>query len=323
MNDLISVIIPIYNVEPYLRRCVDSVLAQTYRNLEIILVDDGSPDRCGEICDEYAKRDSRIKVIHKENGGLSDARNVGINVSCGKYLSFVDSDDYIDSRFFEVLYSSMIETDTDVSECSFDKVYDDTVIAAIVDIPKPTTHLPENALSTHMDDGYFRQTVCNKLYKKEMVSVFPFVTDRINEDEYWTYKIIGNCNLCAHVDVPLYHYYQRNGSIINSTYSLKRLDGVYAKKERAEYMKDKYPSIYNKALCSYISSCIYAYQSIARTEGLDSDRSVRKDLYGRFMSNYSPSLYRETGLKNRIWKSVFRYFPDMYCLIRNKLGIGL
>ena len=109
MEDLISVVVPIYNVENYIKKCVDSILSQTYKNLEIILVDDGSPDRCGEICDKWTKKDNRIKVIHKENGGLSDARNSGIEIAKGDYLSFIDSDDYVNKDFIKILYNLLIE----------------------------------------------------------------------------------------------------------------------------------------------------------------------------------------------------------------------
>ena len=127
-NDLISVILPIYNVEPYLERAVDSIIKQTYRNIEIILVDDGSPDNCGNICDAYAKQDKRIIVIHKENGGLSDARNVGIKKASGKYITLVDSDDYVDDDYVEFLYSLIKNSGADMSICSHTVLYDNGTI---------------------------------------------------------------------------------------------------------------------------------------------------------------------------------------------------
>ena len=116
--DLISVIIPIYNVEQYLKECLESVINQTYRNLEIILVDDGSKDKSGKICDEYKNKDERIKVVHKENGGLSDARNAGMKIATGKYIQFIDSDDFIDKDMIETLYNLIIENEADISMCS-------------------------------------------------------------------------------------------------------------------------------------------------------------------------------------------------------------
>ena len=124
MEDLISVVVPIYNVENYIKKCVDSILSQTYKNLEIILVDDGSPDNCPQICDEYAQKDNRIKVIHKENGGLSDARNAGIDISKGKFITFIDSDDYIEKDYVEVLYNSIKENASDMAIGSHKAIYD-------------------------------------------------------------------------------------------------------------------------------------------------------------------------------------------------------
>ena len=119
MEQLVSIIVPIYNVEKYIKECIDSIINQTYKNLEIILVDDGSPDCCPKICDEYSKKDKRIKVIHKENGGLSSARNAGLDVAKGEYVSFIDSDDVVDEKFIETLYNLCIENNCDISECNF------------------------------------------------------------------------------------------------------------------------------------------------------------------------------------------------------------
>ena len=124
MDSLISVIVPIYNVEKYLERCVESIINQTYKNLEIILVDDGSPDNCPQMCDDYAKKDSRIKVVHKKNGGLSDARNAGMKVATGEYVSFIDSDDYISLDFYETLLETIVDNDSDIVECSVVKFYE-------------------------------------------------------------------------------------------------------------------------------------------------------------------------------------------------------
>ena len=128
MEDLISIIIPVYKVEKYIYKCIDSVLNQTYKNLEIILVDDGSPDKCPEICEEYAKKDNRIKIIHKKNGGLSDARNAGLKVATGKYIGFVDSDDYIEKDMYQVLYNNIIKTNSDISIVNLKEVKENEII---------------------------------------------------------------------------------------------------------------------------------------------------------------------------------------------------
>ena len=127
MEELISVIIPVYKVEKYLKRCVESVQKQTFKNLEIILIDDGSPDSCGEMCDEMSKMDSRIKVVHKNNGGLSDARNAGIEIASGKYVVFVDSDDWLDLDMIDLLYRILKQYDADFAECSYRNIYKERV----------------------------------------------------------------------------------------------------------------------------------------------------------------------------------------------------
>ena len=129
MKDLVSVIIPVYKVEKYLHRCVESILGQTYKNVEVILVDDGSPDNCGEMCDVFAKRDHRVRVIHKKNGGLSDARNAGIEIAKGKYLSFLDSDDWVHPKYIEKLYYLMMTTKSDIAACKFIRTSSEDILA--------------------------------------------------------------------------------------------------------------------------------------------------------------------------------------------------
>jgi len=170
MSELITIIVPIYKVEEYLRRCVDSILKQTYKNLEVILVNDGSPDGCGAICDEYATLDGRIEVIHKTNGGLSDARNAGIEVAHGSYVSFVDSDDWIHQEYIGKLYDLLRETNSDISVCNFIKTSSDNIELEITtgEIFEFTNH---EALEQLTDIKFYDQMVisCGKLYKKKLV----------------------------------------------------------------------------------------------------------------------------------------------------------
>ena len=163
---LISVIVPIYNVEKYLDRCVDSIINQTYKNLEIILVDDGSPDNCPQMCDDYAKKDSRIKVVHKENGGLSDARNVGMEVATGEYVSFIDSDDYISLDFYETLLETIVDNDSDIVECGVVKFYEDNSFDKYSDDLKVTNYDTVDGLEGLINENPFKQHVWNKLYNQ-------------------------------------------------------------------------------------------------------------------------------------------------------------
>ena len=171
MNPLISVIVPIYNVEKYLARCVDSIVNQTYKNLEIILIDDGSPDLCPQMCDDYAEKDSRIKVVHKKNGGLSDARNAGMAVATGEYISFIDSDDYVSDDFFECLLDVMNKENSDIAECSVVKFYEDNRFDEFSDDLSVKTYDTQDAMSALIAENPFHQHVWNKLYKTKLVNI--------------------------------------------------------------------------------------------------------------------------------------------------------
>lgn len=230
--DKISVIIPVYKVEKYLRKCVDSVLAQTYTNLEIILVDDGSPDRCGEICDEYARIDSRIKVIHKENGGLSDARNAGIEAATGEYIAFVDSDDYISPYMYEKLYNAIIKADADMSICNF--LYVDESGNEIYNNSNPpikdelTNGIDVLSKKIIEEKSWYWIVTVTKLYKKSLFEKLRFPINKYHEDEFVFHKILLLCNKIACIPDILYYYVQRSNSIMNTGYSIHSLDACEA-----------------------------------------------------------------------------------------------
>lgn len=226
----VSVIVPVYNVEDYLRKCIDSIIDQSYKNIEIILVDDGSPDGCPAICDEYAKWERRIKVIHKGNGGLSDARNSGILESSGEYIAFVDSDDYIAADFIKVLLDQAVKHEADISVCNFYRVYDQKLVAET----KPV-HFAELTNIEAMRDVFAYPSLCdimscNKLYKRELFvkNEVAFPVGKIYEDDFVTYKLCYYADRVVFIDEPLYYYTQREGSITRSRFSKKTFDMVEA-----------------------------------------------------------------------------------------------
>lgn len=242
MNDLISIIVPIYKVEEYLDRCVESIVNQTYENLEIILVDDGSPDRCGSMCDEWAEKDSRIKVIHKKNGGLSDARNAGLDIAAGAYIAFVDSDDWIHSNYIKILYTSLIENNADVSACDIDIVDDNSDITIINE--QLTTKVFDNlsAMQSLVQGAEFASNVWNKLYSVELLKNERFIVGKYHEDEFFSYRIISKINTAVFNNAKLYYYYQRSGSIMNS-FSIKHLDMLEAYIERINFLEKNYSEL--------------------------------------------------------------------------------
>ncbi len=216
---MISIIVPVYKVEPYLHQCVDSILNQTYRDLEIILIDDGSPDRCGEICDEYARKDNRVRVLHTENRGLSAARNLGLREATGDYIGFVDSDDWIEPDMYEVLLTRLEETGADISVCGLWYEHPNRTKEAgkLPDI----VYIGNEALIMVLSNGQ-QNCVWNKLYCSELWESILFPDGRVYEDVATTYKAILKAKKVVSTSICLYHYRQRTESI-GKTRSMKNL----------------------------------------------------------------------------------------------------
>ena len=188
---LISIIVPIYKVEQYLGRCVESIVNQTYKNLEIILVDDGSPDNCPAMCDNWACKDARIKVVHKQNGGLSDARNAGMDIAKGEYIAFVDSDDYVRSDMYELLYNNMQENESDISACGVEMVREDeTPIAMLTPLGSYVLN-NEEAMIAIIEEDVLKQPVWYKLYKLKCVQNNYFPVGKYHEDIFWSYLAVA------------------------------------------------------------------------------------------------------------------------------------
>lgn len=232
--DLISIIIPVYNVEKYIHRCVDSVINQTYQKLEIILVDDGSPDDCGKICDEYAKKDNRIKVILKENGGLSDARNHGIESATGEWLFFLDSDDWIHPQTIDKLYDAAIKNDVSVSICNYSQTEEES----------PTVDISEKAELWTPKDLYLKHhvtstTAWGKLYHKDCFKNIRYPVGKIHEDEFVTYRILFEHKNIAFINQPYYAYFINYEGIMKSKWNPKRLVLFEAFEKRILFFQEK------------------------------------------------------------------------------------
>lgn len=260
MTHKVSIIVPVYKVEPYLRRCIDSILSQTYENFELILVDDGSPDRCGAICDEYAKRDSRITVIHKSNGGLSDARNAGLMEVKGEYIAFVDSDDWITSNYLERLVIALCESESDICECEIIRTEGDDGNLSCFGSGVVKVFGTQEALGLLVQEREFHQYVWNKLYKRECLEGIYFEKGKTNEDEFWTYQVFGRANRIAKIPEILYFYYQRKDSIMGTDYSLRRLDALEAKQRRQAFIECNFPNLSDIARRNLYGFCIYSGQ---------------------------------------------------------------
>ena len=232
----ISVIVPVYKVEKYLKRCVDSILSQTFTDFELILVDDGSPDGCPQICDQYAQQDDRVYVIHQQNGGLSAARNAGIDWafanSNSQWLTFVDSDDWIHPQTLEVLLKAARDNHVDVSICGFQKTNgEEGAISSDFSVELWT---PENFYVQYVTSAV---VAWGKLYKKECFSEIRYPVGRLHEDEFVTYRILFQCEKIAFVDTPLYAYFQNSDGIMKSVWTRRRMDVLVAYEQQIAYFK--------------------------------------------------------------------------------------
>lgn len=209
--NLISVIIPVYKVEKYLDKCIQSVINQTYSNLEIILVDDGSPDNCPQLCDDWANKDERIKVIHKKNGGLSDARNAGLDIAIGEYIAFVDSDDYIESDMYECLLDKIIKTQSQMAICNFEYVDTDGNITTLNTMGQDCCFSSRQILADWCgNDLVYYVVVWNKLYSRKCWENIRFPVGKIHEDNFVMYKLFFTCNRIVCSKTKKYNYVQRN-----------------------------------------------------------------------------------------------------------------
>lgn len=235
----ISVIVPVYKVEAYLQRCVDSILAQTFRDFELILVDDGSPDRCGVICDEYACNYDYVHVIHKENGGLSDARNAGIDWaltnSDSSWIAFVDSDDYLHAEYLQRLYRTAQETSADLVVCDFIRV--DEIGEKIEEeytFPNLVTE-DKNVIFDYLNRNWRIRPSWNKLYSKELFRDIRFAYRKIHEDEFIIHHVLWKCRKLAVISDGLYYYVTRQNSITTTESPATLMDGQEALIEQCEF----------------------------------------------------------------------------------------
>lgn len=290
-NPLISVIVPIYKVEDYIHRCVDSILNQTYTNLEIILVDDGSPDNCGKICDEYANKDSRIVVIHRVNGGLSAARNSGINVCKGEYIGFVDSDDCIHPQMYELLYKDICQYNTPLAFCQPNMCHNQRISnIELLDHTEfcDSLYVLEKSL---LDIIWW--SACTKLYHHSLLDDIRFPEGRNNEDYPVTIRIFDKCERIAVNYNKLYNYCLRKGSIARSKFNVNKFDTIESAKDVHEYMKVHHPEFVAPAQRNLLAACLGLLLNIqdAQTNLYENKKQmiydiIRKDFYSGIKNKY-------------------------------------
>ncbi len=321
--DLISIIVPIYKVEEYLDKCIESIVNQTYTNLEIILVDDGSPDNCPLMCDEWAKKDSRIKVIHKTNGGLSDARNAGLSVATGSYIGFIDSDDWIRSDMYELLLSNLINNNCDISVCGIQCVSENETF--INTLTPNGFHIldADQAMLSIINEDLLKQPVWYKLYRRATIEGIKFPIGKCHEDVFWSYKAIGNASRVCVCDDLCYFYRQRNDSIMGKSFSIKHYDSLEAKIQRVEYITKHFPSMSDNAKIQLWFSCIYAAQMTLRY--LNKSHLKQLSIYiEQAQTLCQPHRWkRMINFKQWVWVKLSQITFIPTCRLRNLLKIGL
>jgi len=313
----ISVIVPIYNVEKYLGKCLNSILEQTFTDYELILVDDGSTDSSGDIADEYALKDDRISVIHKKNGGLSDARNHGIDKANGEYVCFIDSDDWIEKTYLEELHELAVKNEADITICDYQKNTGDSVIKQ----PKEFAVVIEtgiDAIDNLYSDKYGIYVVAwNKLYNRDLFTDLRYPVGMIHEDEAIFGDLFCEAKKVVRTERILYNYRVNNEtSIMSSKYSLKRLDILKAMERRMETYKSRgLNRYYEKDSFKYLYKILLNEIEIKKIKG--DNRAVLKKLKNKYWSKYTESLHFDWSVKRKIAMFIFGIFPKAY-LLRHK-----
>lgn len=266
MNDLISLIVPVYNVEKYLDKCLETITSQTYSNIEIILIDDGSTDLSGEKCDKWGQKDNRVRVIHKKNGGLSSARNAGIDIAKGKYISFIDSDDYIDTNMIETLLNIINNYKAEIAICNRYYVfenekkyirYDDKITDLVMN--------SENAIFELNNFKYFDMSAWAKIYDKRLFEDIRFPVDKLSEDYYIMYLLLDKATNIVYHSKPLYYYVQRVGSI--SKNKKINFDFIEAAYQQMKYVEQKYPKLETCVKAAYASANMTVYNMVLKSKG--------------------------------------------------------
>lgn len=302
-KDKISIVVPIYKVEKYLDKCIESLVQQTYRDLEIILVDDGSPDACPKMCDNWAKKDNRVVVIHKKNGGLSDARNVGIEAATGEYISFVDSDDYLSMDFFEILKDALKNNNADIAMSEVLLKYEDKSLIKATKFTKNKEVCIPGIDAIYDNDIRYNMTAWAKLYKSELFDGVKFPVGRLHEDEFVFFKIFAKCNLFVIDNNAKYYYIQRGTSIMYTKTEKNVRDILDAFEEKYNYLEKNAKNNHQRNLELYAGELRSMYPSIKKYT------QIKKEIRNKYNEIYNE-------MNNKSFKNwLFKYSKYLYLLL--------
>ena len=298
---LVSVIVPVYNVEAYLDNCINSVINQTYSNWELILVNDGSPDNCPAICDNFAIKDERIKVIHKENGGLSSARNAALEIYKGAYVTFLDSDDFWHINYLDIMIDLCLINDTDIAQCNFIRGIETTFLTTKNHSSVKIFNNKEVFLK-----GFATIILCAKVYKRHLFNSLRMPIGKINEDDFTTWKTYYNSKKIAVIDRPLYYYTYNVTSIMGNVKKIPRLDFMLAYEERIKYFEE----VQDKSMENY-SRQHYCKALLLTSTNKMLSASQKEEISKDFISNWKKiKTASELKLPFKILFLLYRYFPN-------------
>ncbi|WP_434798705.1 glycosyltransferase family 2 protein [Terrisporobacter vanillatitrophus] len=319
MNPKISIIVPVYKVEKYIYKCIDSILAQTFKDFELILVNDGSPDRCGDICEEYARKDDRIVVIHKDNGGQASARNKGIDIARGYYIGFVDSDDWIEPDMYEILYNICNNHNCEIANCS-------SVIhfknRKQVNGGHPLTiHTKEEAMKTMLEGKLYDEVVWTKLIKRDLVKGVRFSQGIMYEDTDFTYKVIDKAKAVGCVGEAKYNYIKRDDSTMDRAIKNISIDGIIVYDKMYKFMEMKYPKLLDLVSLKLVNSCMSALNLISQNNQFNSHKEKYYEVSNILKKYYKRAIrIKEYPYTVKILLTLHRIHPIMYKIVINKVG---
>lgn len=305
----LSIIVPVYNVEKYLRECIHSILNQKFQDFELILVNDGSTDSSRLICDEYSKKDTRIKVIHKENGGLSSARNAGIDIANGIYLSFVDSDDWINENMYIDMLEKAYTNNANIIVCNVMLMNKEGVEQPYTNIKSDILFTRTEALSELFKNEILLFSACNKIYRRELFHDLRYKEGIILEDMDLAYKLFNKVNQVYYVHIPFYHYRYNDSSILRSEFNLKRLDEYIVRKEMYEFYAKHYPELADLVYYYLCNTGSYLYALVSKSS------SFHEQKYS-YLIDYNKKILKKL-LINRKVKNKMRFKILLFYLAPN------
>lgn len=320
----VSIVVPIYNVEKYIARCINSIINQTYENIEIILVDDGSPDNCGKISDEYSKKDNRVKSVHKVNGGLSDARNYGMKYVTGEYTLFLDSDDWIKGNIIETLVDVIIKNNADIVQSAFYYAYDDYLLLDnryYEEDIEPIILNNEELMRELVINERVKNFAWGKLYKTNLIKNIEFKKGVLFEDVFWAHKVMAKVKKYVIVNKPMCYYMQREDSIV-ATYTLKNLDMLSGLEERHKFIESNYNNLINESYKIILKSNLMHYNLLLANKDKDANGINRGNIENYIKKNYENiknSVKEDKSLKRQLY--LFNLCPYLNILesIANKI----